>query len=288
MSRRALVFHNPKAGSVLSTVQIGPVLRKLSSAGFTCDLHTVVSDISSGPPALKEYELLVVCGGDGTVHRVVPWAVEAKIPIGLIPTGTANVLARELSLPHRVDDAIEVIKDGRLRSLHLGRANGRLFHLMAGIGADGFLVERVSPSLKRLLGVTAYWLAGLTRFWSYRIRSFEVHLPKELHSATFAVISNSRCYGGQLLITPRGSVLEPCLDVCIFQAKTHLRFIQYLWAIRTGRHLMFEDVTYRKVSRAEVVGSQDIPVQLDGEPAGGLPRSLSLASETLRVFVPSG
>jgi YegS/Rv2252/BmrU family lipid kinase len=235
---------------------------------------------------LREKSLLIICGGDGTIHSVLPPAVKARVPIGILPTGTANVLARELKIPMSLDRAIEVLGRGRKRSLSLGIADGRYFHLMAGVGADGYIINRVGLSLKRFLGVAAFWVTGLSRFWSYPLREFYVDIGGHSHTATFAVVSNSRYYGGHLLLAPRASVFENLLDVCLFTSKNHFRFLSYLWGSLRGDHLKYPDVVYEKTAQLEISGDESIEVQLDGELSGHLPARFAIADSQVEVIIP--
>jgi YegS/Rv2252/BmrU family lipid kinase len=263
------------------------VVARLNDIGISTEIQTSHSNGAKRPPLdLEGKQLVVVRGGDGTIHEVIPDVVKAGLPMAILPAGTANVLARELGLPRELDDAIDVLRRGRVKALHLGQANGQYFHLMAGIGADGYIISKVGSSLKGFLGVVAYWLTGLTRFWNYPLIPFEVEFEDGRETGTSAVISNARSYGGQLLLAPRASVFERNLDVCLFTATNHLRFVKYLWGSFQGKHLDYPDVIYRKAKSLLVTGSEQTPVQLDGELKGYLPRHFRSAEERLRVFVP--
>jgi diacylglycerol kinase family enzyme len=170
--------------------------------------------------------------------------------------------------------------------MRLGKANNRYFHLMAGIGADGYIINQVGVSLKRFLGVGAFYLTAISKFWSYKLRPFQVDLGHSSHTVTFAVISNARYYGGHLLLAPHASVFDDMLDVCLFTSTNHIRFLSYLWGSLKGKHLAYSDVVYEKVRRIEVSGDQSIRVQLDGEVAGHLPMKIVSDEARLEVVVP--
>lgn len=287
MSRSALLVYNPKAGrAALGEEGLELIVERLREL----EIDAEVQHSSNGQKRrlnLAEKDLLIVCGGDGTIHDTLQDAIEAAVPMAIVPIGTANVLARELSIPRDPLAALQVLRTGRTRKLHLGKADGRYFHLMAGVGLDGYLLRQVGPSLKRFLGVGAFWITGFLRFWSYSMPVFQVKIGEELHTATFAVISNSRLYGGHLRVTPQANVFDDTLDVCLFSARNHFRYLKYLWGSLRGKHLSYPDVVYRKTRELEVTGGPNVVVQLDGELAGTLPRHFEMASETLDVYVPS-
>ncbi len=286
MSRSALLLYNPKAGrAALGEKGLEMIVARLRE----WEIDAEVQHSSNGQKRrlnLAEKDLLIVCGGDGTIHDALQDAIEAAVPVAIIPVGTANVLARELSIPRDPLAALQVLRTGRTRKLHLGKADDKYFHLMAGVGLDGYLLRQVGPSLKRFLGVGAFWLTGFFRFWSYSLPVFQVKIGEELHTATFAVVSNSRFYGGHLRVTPHANVFDDTLDVCLFSARNHFRYLMYLWGSLRGKHLNYPDVVYRKTRKLEVTGGSRIAVQLDGELAGTLPRHFEMAGETLEVFVP--
>jgi len=289
MPTKALLVYNPVAGrSALAESRLKQLSEKLAAVGIVAELHVVHPDRGAEmAQKLREKSLLIICGGDGTIHNVLPDAVNAKVPVGILPAGTANVLARELDIPTSMDGAIQILGKGRTRLMRLGKANGRYFHLMAGIGADGYIINQVGLSLKRFLGVAAFYLTAISKFWSYKLRPFQVDLGHSSHTATFAVISNARYYGGHLLLTPHASVFDDMLDVCLFTSTNHIRFLSYLWGSLKGNHLTYYDVIYEKVRRIEVSGDQSVHVQLDGEVAGHLPMKIVSDEGRLEVVVPS-
>ncbi|UCF35415.1 MAG: diacylglycerol kinase family lipid kinase [Acidobacteriota bacterium] len=287
MPTDALILCNPAAGrGRLQDLPLTRIRGRLREGGIRTELLIPQSrDSEELVGRLQEKELLIVCGGDGTIHKVLPAVASTRIPLAILPAGTANVLAKELRIPSNVDGAIDVILQRNRRTVHLGKANGQLFHLMAGVGADGFIISQVGASLKRMLGILAFWITGLTRFWSYPLSPFEITLDGTTQRATFAVISNSKFYGRHLSLAPSASVFEPKLDLCLFKADKHLRFLRYLIGVMLGGHLEYPDVSYSKVSRLEIKGSSTIPVQLDGELAGYLPRKFEVAEESINAYV---
>ena len=283
--RKGLLVYNPSAGRLrLTESKLRELTDKLRHFGW--EVESCESRPEGQRLPLDDKGLIVVYGGDGTIHDVIGQAVQAGVPLGIIPSGTANVLAHELGLPLNHDQAIDVIGRGHRRRIHVARADGQYFHLMGGVGPDAYLNQRVHPILKRFLGVSAYWLTGLLRFWGYKLQPFEVTIDgREKLTATFAVVSNSRYYGGRLLLTPLASLLDNELDVCLFTSTSHLRFLRYLVGAMRGRHVELPDVIYRKEQTVEVQGSLDIPVQLDGEMRGYLPMKFSIGGEAVEIMV---
>ncbi len=286
MGIRALLLFNPLAGRADAGGQALALSARLSEAGFQCRLTEIGAGMDLSPARLADRDLLIVYGGDGTLHHLLPVALRTGLPVGLIPGGTANVLAREIGIPSRLPEAIEILRRGRVRQMYLAQTPARRFLLMAGMGADAYLLQRVPAGLKSFLGISAFWITGMARFWGYPLKDFRVRTESEQFTATLAIVSNGRYYGRHLLLAPRASVFEPVLDLCAFTSRHHLRFLGYLWRTLRGRHIDLPDVIYRKASTIWAEGPPETLVQMDGEPAGSLPQRFQLAPERLSIVCP--
>jgi diacylglycerol kinase family enzyme len=282
--RRALIVWNPSAGRIWRPPPVPLVVRRLAAAGLQAEVRSA-GDFR--PHDLLGRDLVVVVGGDGTLHHLLPFLRDAALPVGLVPAGTGNVLARELRLPRDPHRALDVLLEGCVRPLELAAADGVPFLLMAGAGLDGYLVGRVRTGLKRWLGVAAFWMAGLAEFWSYPLPAFRVHIGGESFEATQAFISNCRSYGGGLVLTPDADIFRPGFDVCILQSRQHRRYLLYLLKVISGSHRNLPDVVYRQGDRVRLEGPSSVLYQLDGEPAGRLPADLWATRETLPFLVPA-
>jgi diacylglycerol kinase (ATP) len=281
MPAGTLVVFNLKAGR-FGKGRVGGLLQLLRDAGV--DAAPVEAGEVTGA-TLVGRERVIVCGGDGTVHQLLPLILEARLPLGLVPMGTGNVLARELAIPRRLEAALGVALGSKKVSLSLGSCNGRPFLLMTGAGVDAHLSGRVGPALKQRLGILAYWIGGFTSFWSYPLPPFQVQLEDECIEGTQAVVANGRFYGGGLQLTPGGDLSRPGFEVCVFRSRSHLRYPVYLAKAFFGRHLALKDVVYRKSNALRIEGDPAVPIQLDGEPSGGLPVVIEVLDRRVEVFV---
>ncbi len=301
----ALFLYNPAAGRFpLSEKRLKALLKTLYDYGIRAE--TAMTQPSQGTSLnLENKDLLIVYGGDGTLHEVIPEALKWQVPVALLPAGTTNVLARELGIPRNPERALSLIPQRKLQKIHLGQASlwgdrgqgpgglpptspqaGRYFHLMAGIGFDGDVISRTGHRMKKVLGMAAYWLAAHESFLKCPMTPFELNLEGEVHQGTFAVIGNARHYGGELHLTPEASVRENCLDVCLFTSQQKWRYLLYLWGILSGRHLRYPDVLYRKVQHLKVSSDRPVPIQMDGELIGQSPMEFWSSSESLQMVVP--
>ena len=291
----ALLLYNPAAGRFpLSEKRLKALLKTLYDYGIRAET-AITQPSQEASLNLENKDLLIVCGGDGTLHEAIPEAVKWQVPVALLPAGTTNVLARELGIPRDPERALSLVPQRKLQKIHLGQASlpqarlsqaGRYFHLMAGIGFDGDVISRTGQHMKKTLGMAAYWLVAHVSLLKYPMTPFELSLEGEVHQGTFAVIGNARNYGGELHLTPKASVQENCLDVCLFTSQQRWRYLLYLWGVLSGRHLRYPDVLYRKVQHLKVSSDRPVPIQMDGELIGQSPMEFSSSSEGLQVVVP--
>jgi diacylglycerol kinase (ATP) len=233
---------------------------------------------------------VIVSGGDGTINEALQGLMGTRARLAVWPRGTANVLARELKLPFDAEQAAALIARGHARPVHVGRATDettgeqRYFFLMAGIGLDASVVERVRPRMKRRIGEAAFWYSGLGHLAHWQPTPFEVEVDGQSFPATFAAIGKAAHYGGNLAITPRARMEEPEFEICIVDSKSRLRFLRLLsHAIRPrGVAEDTRGVRFLRTRRARVTG--DVRVQIDGELTGRLPMTFEIAPAPVEII----
>ncbi|MEW5978534.1 MAG: diacylglycerol kinase family protein [Acidobacteriota bacterium] len=232
-------------------------------------------------------DLIIACGGDGTINEVLAGVALSQVPLLILPGGTANVLAKELGLSNDWSKVVALLGSGQVRRISLGKMNGRYFILMAGIGVDAGIVRVVNPKIKRLLGEGSFWLAGFRQWFRYRFEPFQVKLASgERYQATFALVSKARHYGGPFQLTPEAEFFSDQFDVCLFQGRSRWRYLRYLWSVTWKQHVRLPDVKHFKTDGVEVEGSSSIGVQVDGELVGHLPQRFTIEKQALRLIVP--
>lgn len=292
--KRALIIYNPTSG------RPGNRARQVSLFQQQLATHNIdaVAEPTTGPHdatrlaraavASGAYDLLIVHGGDGTINEVLQGMVGSNLPLAIWPGGTANVLARDLRLPFKAERAARVIARGKCQRVTVGRAGDRYFFLMAGIGLDASIVNRVNYALKRRTGLLAYWVAGVKHLFNWRPEQFTMKIAGAEYPATFAAIGNSQSYGGGIKITPLARLDEECLDVCIFSTKSRLQYLQYLVRCYTGKstHEM-PGVIYLKADQVEAASVYAPLVQVDGELLGHkLPMNFTAVPDAVTLVVP--
>jgi diacylglycerol kinase (ATP) len=294
--RRALLIANPNAG------QGGPERREEDLLRF-CTLmeargiHLEVQR-TTGPhdasrfaakAAQEGFVEVIVSGGDGTINEALQGLVGTNVRLAVWPRGTANVLGHELSLPRRLEHLADVIAAGRVLSAHVGHVtiektgDERHFLLMAGIGIDAAIVDRVRPELKRRVGKAAFWYSGLENFAVWRPREFVLEIDGQQHSATFAALGKTPRYGGNLAITPRARLDFPYFEICMIHSSHRLRYLQLLpFAMLGGIPEGMKGISYVRASHVRASG-EGVLAQVDGELIGSLPMTFTITPHVVEV-----
>jgi YegS/Rv2252/BmrU family lipid kinase len=233
-------------------------------------------------------DLVVAAGGDGTINEVVNGLAGSDATLGIVPLGTANVLALETGIPTDPERACRLLLHGRPRALSLGLAGRRHFVLMAGAGFDGLVVYSIAKAAKKRPGKGAYVAAGLRALLTARVPLLSVTAPgmPDL-TGTGIVVGNGRLYGGTFSVTPGARLEEPRLQVCLFKSRRRIDWAGYAWGVLRGRHHLYGNVSLFKTERVRVTSEEKVYVQADGDLLGTLPMDFSVAPYRLNVVLPA-
>lgn len=240
------------------------------------------------------FDVIAAAGGDGTLNAVVNGvfrARESERPIfALLPLGTANVLARELGLPHRrrgnAETFAALIAEAEPRPIWPGRVGDRLFVTMASAGFDAQTVAAVNPWFKRRFGRLAFVWAFLVCLARYRPADLTVRVDNIDYRAAGIVAAKGRFYAGSYVIAPAADLTMPILDLVLFRRSGRVAVLRYLLALLRGRLTGLPDVTRVHGQAIFVIGPASIPVQADGEVVSRLPAPLGIATEPLHFIAP--
>jgi diacylglycerol kinase (ATP) len=239
-------------------------------------------------------ELILAAGGDGTINEIASGVAFSDVPLGILPAGTANVLANEMGLASSIEGAAEGlgacvptrVSMGRLQCVN-GSERTRLFLLMAGIGLDAKIVYNLSLPLKARFGKLAYWVGGFSLI-GRELDEFEVLVDGRRVNCSFALISKVRNYGGDLEIAQNISLLDDRFEVVLFETRSSLRFLGYLARVAVRRLSGVSGVSLVRATQVCMPGTtaRRIYIQVDGEYAGHIPASVEIVPDALTLLVP--
>lgn len=293
---KATIILNPTAGHGRPAASQDSIAAALQKQGFSCEM--LVTDGPGAATALARKavshgaDLVIAAGGDGTVNEVSNGLVGTGVPMGILPIGTVNVMARELNIPLNPKKALQIIAEGHTRSIDLGSANGRFFTLMAGIGFDAEVVSTVLQPLKDIIGASAYVLKGLGKLATYDATDVALDMPDETcrTKAFLIIVANASTYTYGLKIAAHASMSDGLLDVCVFERPVDdkLGFARLVADVFVNRHLQRDEFTYFRTPSVNVRSNPEVMVQLDGEVVGSTPIEIRVVPGILPVIVPAG
>jgi diacylglycerol kinase (ATP) len=264
----------------LKSLGIAPTLLATDAAGHATQL---VRDAVAGGA-----DLVLVLGGDGTINEAANGLIPSRVPLGVLPGGTANVLCNELGLGNRIERAVERLGMSVERRIAVGRVCGagepRYFLMMGGVGLDASIVVKVNPRWKAKTGKLAYWAAGFGEFFR-SVGQFQVSVNGVQHQCGFALASRVRNYGGDLEIASGASLLSEEFEVVLFRGSNPLLYSAYMTAVLLRQVQAVPGVKTVKARCIEFSG--DAHLQFDGEYGGRLSARFEIVPDALTLLIPS-
>src|SRR6267154_1234852 len=285
-SKTMLLILNPMAGRRRRGL-VDAVVRQVRAEGWTVD---VVETAAAGDARrlaescdVARNAVIAVAGGDGTINEVVNGLArrgDAAPALGIVPLGTANVLAHELGLGFSAAVIARTIIAGHEL-------------LMEGAGFDAKVVAGVSAPFKRRWGRAAYVWRSLVETRRYRPVRYGVEIDGVRHEASSVIVTRSRHYAGPYVVAPDAALAKPLLHVCLFERWGRSHTLRFGLALLLGqlpstvgyRVVAGRDVRISVLSDAGEAGRQ--PVQIDGDDALTLPVSIGLAAGAVRLLRPA-
>lgn len=288
-TRRALFLINPKARRGQESVR--PVLDRLKAGGLsvTVEPFEALPEIARDIVRLRnEADLVVVCGGDGSVSSAAMAVLESGLPMGIMPMGTANDLARTLHIPMDLVEAAGVIVAGHQQSIDVGTVNGHAFFNVASIGLSTKLAQGLDPALKKRFGRVGYALAAgkvLTRAKPFSARITEKGEASQVSTYQIAV-GNGRHYGGGNVVEESARIDDGQLDLYSLEMKNLWKLALMLRSFRSGKHGAWSEVRTARCVEFDVETEKPLPVNADGEIVTSTPAHFKVHPQAISVFAP--
>jgi YegS/Rv2252/BmrU family lipid kinase len=306
-AKNALLIYNPTSGRRRHRrfAEIEQAVRILKEAGITAEVAA-----TSGPGSGKKMarlavsqrrDLVIACGGDGTINEIINGLAGSQVPMALLPAGTANILAKELGIPWDIPHAARIIPGGVIRRVALGIAVpldghpsefvprvGRYFLCVAGAGPDGAIVNGVDEILKKNAGIAAYFVEGMRQLVRYSFPEMRVLSGGRERRATIIVVGRTAHYGGPFKITTGASLFEDSYEFLINSSQSRLGYLACLPALWLGTLRKRPEIEVWKAREAicEPAGSEPVYAQVDGEPVGPLPLAFRIVPDALSLVTP--
>jgi len=287
---------NPLAGGKKVETYL-PIIREILGTGNSLSFAVTREKNSAFREAQKasqeDYDLIVVCGGDGTLNEVINGVVSSNnsIPIGFVPCGTSNIYALSAGIPFDPVLACEIVLEKHMKKIDVGKVGTgdsiRYFVSMAGIGYDASVIQSLKPSLVRTIGgIPAHLATGMFKLAKYRGTELSIKLDGHPCRGYQVIISNGNFYGISSKIAPEADMSDGYLDIILFKNGRRIDILRYVLGIVRERHLFFKDVEYTKARKIEIDAPEEVWVQVDGESMGTLPQMFEVYPQAIQVILP--
>lgn len=216
----------------------------------------------------EQAEIIVACGGDGTINEVASCLVNTSIVLGIIPIGSGNGLASNLKIPKDVQLAIEKIKDQQLLTIDVGVFNEQYFFSNSGIGFDASVIKNFEQSEKRQL--SSYIKASFTSLRDLKYNNdYEVHINETvLQVNPFMIfVSNSNEMGYNFSLTPKASLTDGLLDVLVITKMSKLKLLLFGLMCLFKKHHWLKEVQCFNSKHVRITNKKAnfFDTQIDGE-----------------------
>ena len=296
--RRGLLVYNPMAGGARRVDVAGIVER---AAARDLELLALPTERARHATELvatrlgEALDLVAVAGGDGTVGEVAEALLGSNVPIAILPTGTANVVAREYGIGRTLAEAERTLTSRRLRPITVWHAAGRTCLIGAGVGFDARVMKNVVPWLKRAFGRTGIGWTATLEWLKYEFPEIEVTgfdaggAPFTAH-ATFVLAANTRRYGGDPILSPFADPGDDLLDLVLFASRSRGTLARWYGRLSRGKaaHLEVEGCSRRAVGSfsARSLAGYELDVQVDGDAVTTTPFVIGPPAGHVRLVVP--
>ena len=305
--KRATLIYNPvagrnpaqrerqiqEAGEVLRSLGLDVTLARTTGPGSATELARAA--VASGD------DILFACGGDGTINEVINGMQPSNVSLAILPGGTANILAKELGLPHHPVRAARELPRLKPRRIALGCAKKssvsaatpaenlqRYFISVAGVGFDAYVIHKLTFDLKMSLGVAAYILEGVRQVANYSFPALVSKTDGRETRVTFALIQRTSRYAGWFRTAPQQRLTNSTFCLSLYKSSNRLRYLAYALSILLQRRLReVEQIETHSVSFASLEPEAPVYYELDGELAGTLPVTFEIVPDALTLLMPT-
>ncbi len=229
---------------------------------------------------------IIVIGGDGTINNVCNILGNfdtSNISIGIIPTGTSNILAKEFNIPNDFYKQIDIILNSPEREIYLSKINNYFFIFSCGIGFDGIVVKEVEENkdLKKKFGALAYFIKGVKILKNKKLDKFKVKIDDILDFEISSIIINrTQRYGINRKIFKTAYIISDYFVCALFNKVDFKNLFKFFAGLSSN------DINFRKAKKIQFFISKKVPVQIDGEHIEIIPELITLSSKKIKFILP--
>lgn len=238
------------------------------------------------------YDMIISCGGDGTVHEVVNGIMKSnkKTRLGILPAGTVNDFAAQLNIPWTSEEFADMIVNYKFKNVDIGKINDDYFVNVVSGGAFINIPHSVTVDAKTLFGKYAYYFQAAIEIPGQLEKSYNIKYT--IDGNTFNIdtflflISNTTGAGGFKQLCPHAKYDDGMLDIVIFEKASHADLIQIFTGVFNGQHVKHPKVHYFQAKDIKIDTDDDIVIDIDGEQGEGMPLEIHSLDKGLEILTP--
>ena len=290
-ARTVLILVNPKSGSADRRHVVEQLAEHLRRMQYDVQIEPDIDRLTRSAShllAAGKLRCVVAAGGDGTITLLAN-QLPADVPISILPLGTANLLARYLALDSDPVRVAELIDLGRIVRFDAGLANGQLFLVVASVGFDAEVVQRLHRGRTGNITYGTYIGPLLRTIWKYRFPPLRIRIDEgsPIEGVRWAFALNVPRYAMGLRLTPDARPDDGRLDLCTFDGGGFWNGLGYFFSTLRGKHGRLRSSRLQPFRRLTIESDQPVHYELDGDPGGLLPLSIETLPGRVRFMVPS-
>lgn len=289
--KKAKLIYNPNSGDKSFKHKLDIIIDKLQKDNYEVTAYRTMSleGIYENIKDSKNYDCMLVAGGDGTINHVVNAMIQNDInlPLGIFPCGTANDFAEHLKIKKNILDACKTIISGKTTEICLGKINDRYFVNVAAGGLLTDISQQIDINMKNTLGKMAYYIKGIEKLPEFRpINITVMNEGKVMKEKVFLFVILNGSMAGGLTLAPNSSADDASLNFIGIKICNIIDLFNLFIKILRREHLESNNVIYVKGSEFVVECDENIETDIDGEIGPEFPLNIRLSSKKLKVFTP--
>jgi YegS/Rv2252/BmrU family lipid kinase len=289
MTRKIVAIVNPVSGRQTDLQALEQVRRALERHDSRLDVEVTshaghATELARRLP--DDVHAVLAVGGDGTISEVVNGLIGRALPLVIWPSGTENLLARELAMPRSPERVARLLLEGEPFDCDVGVFNDRHFLAMAGVGFDAECVRRMTEVRRGNITHLDYFWPIWKTFWTYRFPVLRVEVDDQcvFEDRGLVFVGVIARYAVGLRILSEARYDDGLLDVCVIPCRSRASLLRQAVRVLLRRHRGRGGVVYRQCRRVRISSPKQVPVELDGELAGSLPAACSILPGAARFL----
>lgn len=288
--KRVRFIYNPYSGENAILSSLDSVIKIHQKAGFEIHPYRInkEADVKDALECIdRSYAYILIAGGDGTVDSVVNAMMEKgiKLPIGILPVGTANDFGKVLKIPQNIKKACKKIVEFKPEKVDIGKINDKYFVNVASSGLFTDVSQKTDVHLKNTIGKLAYYIKGLEEIPNFRKLKVKVTSEEYNYDGNMylMLVFNGKT-AGNLNLATRSDVQDGMLDIIIFKAVQVIELLPLFLKVLRGEHLDSNKVVYFKSDRVKIECNEDIVTDIDGEKGPDYPLDIRCIKNGIEVL----